>query len=133
MLGDGRVVLSGPFVAQCLTSLIVDNEVFKDLRAHQEGGLLIHRVVVVRGGCLRIGLWCFQCCQIRRRLLGIDAQGMVEARHQLHVAVCIGNRHESLVAYFKVGMVMTLTTCTCFWIHTSITKTCFQRNVRCTT
>ena len=104
-----RIPFAPSPVCQRFIAVVVDDVVNVGLRTNKEYSLHAHRLIICDGGHLMIH-------RVSHRsdkwiIFGnIDTLRMVEARHQLHIALGILHRHKGLVGYLKVSMVITFTT-----------------------
>ena len=60
--------------------------------------------------CFHVVLRILHGCMPWVICIGVNALAVVEAGHQLHIAIRIGNGHEGLVAHLQISMVITLAT-----------------------
>ena len=114
-------------IAQRFASLVVHDNVVKDHGTDEESSLFTH-CVFARLRVIYSGLPCM-CHSICQRSEGIDTLRMVETRHQLHVAVGILYRHESLVGHLDIGMVVALAAPVYPGVHVFLIHPCFQRHI----
>ena len=54
MLGDGRIVVCSSFIAQCLTTIVIDYLIVESLRAEEECRLRTLRIIIIREGLIMI-------------------------------------------------------------------------------
>ena len=126
MLGDGRIGVCRSLIAEGFATIIVNNMIVEALWAYEECGLRTLRGIVVKT-CYSMIYWVFQLCLPRSDTLKIHTLRMVEAWHQLHVAVGIRDSHEGLVGNPHVRMVVALARA-----GGNRGRTCwFQRNLLC--
>ena len=118
MISDCRIEVTTSLVAQGLSAFVVDDVIVEALRANEEGGLWSHRRAIV-GTCFCVIHRSFQLSVPRVVTFQIHTHTMIEARHQLHITISIGDCHKSLIGNLHVRVVVALAVnqfiiiCTC--------------------
>ena len=115
MISDCRIEVTTSFVTQSLSAFVVDDVIVEALRTNEEGGLWSHRRAIV-DTCFCVIRRGFQLSFPRVVTFQIHTHAMIEARHQLHIAISIRDCHKGLIGNLHVRVVVALTVNQFFWI-----------------